>query len=360
MWIESAKRLPMSCATQNANRANARNKMENPALSVVIPVYNEEAGLPALFARLYPALDSLGIRYEIIFVNDGSKDRSAAALRQQFERRPDVTRVILFNANYGQHLAIMAGFQRTRGEVIVTLDADLQNPPEEIGKLLAKMDEGYDYVGGVRAERQDTWFRRNASQLMNRMRERTTHIHMTDQGCMLRAYSRQIVNAINQCEELNTFIPALAYTFASNPTEIEVLHEERAAGTTKYSLYKLMRLNFDLVTGFSLAPLQAFSLVGFVLAASSTGVVVFQIFHRLVRGEAAEGVFRSVTDAAQFFLFGVVLFGIGLLGEYIGRIYQEVLRRPRFIVSAVLEERPAADAAQADQPAEFHKTSAIR
>jgi undecaprenyl-phosphate 4-deoxy-4-formamido-L-arabinose transferase len=336
--------------------------MENPALSVVIPVYNEEAGLPGLFARLYPALDSLGIRYEIIFVNDGSKDRSAAALRQQFERRPDVTRVILFNANYGQHLAIMAGFQRTRGRVIVTLDADLQNPPEEIGKLLAKMNEGYDYVGGVRAERQDTWFRRNASQLMNRMRERTTHIHMTDQGCMLRAYSRQIVNAINQCEELNTFIPALAYTFASNPTEIEVLHEERAAGTTKYSLYKLMRLNFDLITGFSLAPLQAFSMAGFAIAVCASGFVVFHSVHRLLLGEAAEGVFSSVLDGIQFFLFGVMLFGIGLLGEYIGRIYQEVLRRPRFLISAVLEDLSDEHSAGATpvQSAEARRQSMLR
>ncbi len=309
-----------------------------PALSVVIPVYNEEDALAALFARLYPALDRLALRYEVIFVNDGSGDRSAAVLRKQYERRSDVTRVILFNANYGQHLAIMAGFQYARGRRIVTLDADLQNPPEEIGKLLEKMDEGYDYVGGVRAERQDTWFRRNASRLMNRLRESTTRIHMTDQGCMLRAYDRPIVDAINKCEEVNTFIPALAYTFSSNPAEIEVAHEERTIGTTKYSLYKLLRLNFDLVTGFSLAPLQAFSLVGFVLAVSSTGVVVFQIFHRLVRGEAAEGMFTSLTDALLFFLFGVVLFGIGLLGEYIGRIYQEVLRRPRFIVSAVLED----------------------
>ncbi len=336
--------------------------MENPALSVVIPVYNEEAGLPALCARLYPALDLLGIRYEIIFVNDGSKDRSAAALRQQFERRPDVTRVILFNANYGQHLAIMAGFQRTRGEVIVTLDADLQNPPEEIGKLLAKIGEGYDYVGGVRAERQDTWFRRNASRLMNRMRERTTHIHMTDQGCMLRAYSRQIVNAINQCEELNTFIPALAYTFASNPTEIEVSHEERVAGTTKYSLYKLMRLNFDLVTGFSLAPLQAFSMAGLAIAVCASGFVVFHSVHRLLLGEAAEGVFSSVLDGIQFFLFGIMLFGIGLLGEYIGRIYQEVLRRPRFLINAVLEELSDEQSAGATpvQSAEARRQSMLR
>ena len=129
---------------------NETSALAPPALSVVVPVYNEEEGLPALFARLYPALDALGVPYEAIFINDGSRDRSAVLLREQWERRPDVTRVILFNANYGQHLAIVAGFERCRGERIVTLDADLQNPPEEIGKLLAAMDKGHDYVGGVR------------------------------------------------------------------------------------------------------------------------------------------------------------------------------------------------------------------
>src|SRR5512146_192025 len=138
----------------------------NIDLSVVIPVYNEEQGLAALFARLYPALDALGISYEIIFVNDGSRDRSAAMLREQFQRRPDVTRVILFNGNFGQHMAIMAGFEKVRGRRIVTLDADLQNPPEEIGNLIAKMDEGYDYVGSIRRRRQDTAFRRFASKAM--------------------------------------------------------------------------------------------------------------------------------------------------------------------------------------------------
>jgi undecaprenyl-phosphate 4-deoxy-4-formamido-L-arabinose transferase len=313
--------------------------MKSPLLSIVIPIYNEEAGLRALFERLYPALDALALTYEIIFVNDGSRDRSAALLREQFEKRRDVTRVVLFNGNYGQHLAIIAGFQHSRGTRIVTLDADLQNPPEEIAKLLAKMDEGYDYVGGVRRMRQDSFFRRHASRLMTAWRERTTKIKMTDQGCMLRAYSRSIVDAINSCEEANTFIPALAYTFAQNPTEIEVAHAERAFGETKYPLYKLIRLNFDLVTGFSLAPLQIFSLIGFLLAIGSMGTVVFQVVHRLLRGEAAEGVFASATDGIQFFLFGVVLFGIGLLGEYIGRIYQEVLKRPRFLVSGVLEEQ---------------------
>ena len=323
-----------------------------PALSVVIPVFNEEAALPALFSRLYPALDELGIGYEVIFVNDGSRDASAALLRQQFERRPDVTRVVLLAANFGQHLAILAGLERCRGERVVTLDADLQNPPEEIPKLLAKMDEGHDYVGGVRESRAaDTWFRRNASRLINFLRERTTRIHMTDHGCMLRAYSRPIVNAINSCSEVNTFVPALAYTFAQNPAEVEVAHAERAAGTTKYSLYRLVRLNFDLVTGFSLAPLQAFSLAGILVSFGAIGAVFFQVVNRLIRGEAAEGVFASVMDGVVLLVAGLVLFGIGLLGEYIGRIYQQVLRRPRFLVSAVLEQAEGEDVAAARQQA---------
>ena len=311
--------------------------MAAPKVSVVVPVYNEEAVLPALFARLYPALDALGESYEVIFVNDGSADRSASLLRGQFELRPDATRVILFNGNFGQHLAIMAGFEASRGERVVTLDADLQNPPEEIAKLLAKMDEGYDYVGSVRRARQDTAFRRSASRMMNAIRERITRIRMTDQGCMLRAYSRDIVAAINSCREVNTFIPALAYTFAQRPAEIEVAHEERAAGQSKYSLYNLVRLNFDLVTGFSVMPLQLFSLSGIVIALLSIAFVIFLAVRRLVVGPEAEGVFTLFGLA--FFLIGATLFGIGLLGEYVGRIYEQVRQRPRYLVQAVFEKK---------------------
>lgn len=311
--------------------------MSQPLLSVVIPVYNEEPGLTALFSRLYPALDALNKPYEIIFVNDGSRDRSAAVLREQFQARPDVTRVVLFNGNYGQHMAIMAGFAHCRGSRIVTLDADLQNPPEEIGKLLAEMEKGHDYVGSIRKLRQDSLFRRSASKAMNRLRERITHIKMTDQGCMLRAYSRAIVDAINQTHDTSTYIPALAYSFAHNPTEIEVAHEERFAGESKYSLYKLIQLNFDLMTGFSTAPLQVFSLIGILISLISIGFVVFLGIRRLIVGPEAEGLFTLFGIA--FFLIGVTLFGIGLLGEYIGRIYEQVRLRPRYMIDAVLEKR---------------------
>jgi undecaprenyl-phosphate 4-deoxy-4-formamido-L-arabinose transferase len=313
--------------------------MSGPRVSVVIPVYNEEDVLAALFARLYPALDALGSTYEVVFVNDGSQDRSVALLREQFQKRPDVTRVILFNGNFGQHMAIMAGFEHCRGERVVTLDADLQNPPEEIAKLLSAMDEGHDYVGSIRRMRRDVAWRRVASKAMNRMRERITHIRMTDQGCMLRAYSRDIVDAIRASREVSTYIPALAYSFAQNPTEVEVEHEERQAGESKYSLYSLVRLNFDLVTGFSVLPLQAFSFFGILVSLVSLVVYVVVIVQRIVAGGFDSLWVIWDRDILQFFLIGVVLFGLGLIGEYVGRIYQQVRERPRYLIQAILEKR---------------------
>jgi undecaprenyl-phosphate 4-deoxy-4-formamido-L-arabinose transferase len=313
--------------------------LQEPQLSIVIPVYNEEDGLQALFDRLYPAMDQLqaklNLRYEIVFVNDGSKDRSAGMLAAQFDLRPDVTRVVLFQNNFGQHMAIMAGFEYARGESIITLDADLQNPPEEIALLAAELIKGHDYVGTIRSNRQDSWFRKTASRAMNHLRQRITRITMTDQGCMLRGYSRRIVNLVRQCNESNTFIPALAYTFAANPTEIEVKHEERFAGESKYSLYQLIRLNFDLVTGFSVMPLQLFSIFGMLLALGSGTLFALLLVRRFVLGSEVEGVFTLF--ALTFFLIGVMLFGLGLLGEYIGRIYQQVRERPRYVVQTVLE-----------------------
>ncbi|MGD8378935.1 MAG: glycosyltransferase [Gammaproteobacteria bacterium] len=315
----------------------ARNQIVEPEVSVVIPVYNEEAVLGALFERLYPALDALNRRYEVVFVDDGSADRSAALLREQFEQRPDETRVVLLQSNFGQHAAILAGFAASRGDKLVTLDADLQNPPEEIHNLLAKLDEGYDYVGSIRRRRRDVYWRKWASRLMNRIRERITRIRMTDQGCMLRGYGRHVVDAINNTSEINTFIPALAYMYASRPVEIEVEHSERELGKSKYSLYSLIRLNFDLVTAFSVVPLQLFSFSGIILSGASAALVLYIGLRRLFLGPEVQGVFTLF--AITFLLIGILLFGIGLLGEYVGRIYQEVQKRPRYLVRAILEQQ---------------------
>jgi undecaprenyl-phosphate 4-deoxy-4-formamido-L-arabinose transferase len=308
-------------------------------ISVVIPVFNEEANLPTLFRRLYPVLDALGRSYEIIFTNDGSADRSFALLRDQHAARPDVTRIIDFNANYGQHMAVMAAFERVRGDVIVTLDADLQNPPEEIPKLLEKIDAGHDYVGGYRLNRQDSVFRTWASKLINYIRRSTTNIEMTDQGCMLRAYRRPVIDAVVRSGAINTFIPALAYSFSSNPAEVGVRHEERHAGVSNYSFYMLVRLNFDLITGFSLAPLQGFTLFSMICSAGSLALVGVLLFRRFVFNLDREtfGVFTLF--AILFFLISVCMVGIGLIGEYVGRTYQVVRARQRYFVREILETK---------------------
>lgn len=309
----------------------------NPALalSVVIPVFNEEANLPLLFRRLYPVLDGLGRRYEILFTNDGSADRSRELLAAQHAKRPDVTRVIEFNANYGQHMAIMAAFERVRGEIVVTLDADLQNPPEEIPKLLAATDAGHDCVGGARQDRQDSAFRRYASKLVNFVRSRSTNIEMSDQGCMLRAYSRAVVEAIVRSGAVNTFIPALAYTLSQNPTEVPVRHEERHAGVSNYSLYKLIRLNFDLITAFTTAPLQLFTMFAGLCAGGSFVLVLILAGRRIFIGPEEGGTFTLL--GIVIFLLSVCMVGIGLIGEYVGRTYQVVRGRARYHVSHILE-----------------------
>jgi len=320
------------------------NAPRPPDISVVIPVYNEEEGLPILFERLYPALDALGRTYEVVFVDDGSRDRSVAELREQFQRRPDVTRVVVLARNAGQHLAILAAFQQTRGRYVITLDADLQNPPEEIGRLVAAMDAGADYVGTIRVSRQDVLWRKAASRFLNRVREGTTSIQITDQGCMLRGYDRGVIDAVNRCTEVSTYVPALAYTFARHPVEIEVAHAERTVGQSKYSLFRLIRLNFDLMTGFSVAPLQFFSMSGIVIALLSIAFVIYLAVRRLIVGPEAEGVFTLFGIA--FFLIGVALIGLGVVGEYVGRIYEQVRQRPRYTVAAVLEQGDGSDTAQ--------------
>lgn len=306
-----------------------------PLLSIVVPVFNERHALRALFKRLYAALDQLRRPYEVIFIDDGSSDGSVGMLREQYAIRSECTRVVIFAGNAGQHMAILAGFEYARGRYVITLDADLQNPPEEIPNVLAALEDGADYVGTIRKQRQDSWWRRAASRSLNRLRETTTNIHISDQGCMLRGYARPVVDAVNGCKEMNTFVPALAYLYARRPVEIEVTHAAREAGQSKYSLYRLIRLNFDLMTGFSLAPLQFFTVSGMLLSAASLLFVLFLAVRRLLVGPEVEGVFTLFGIA--FFLIGVLLFGLGVVGEYVGRIYEQVRARPRFVVAAVLE-----------------------
>lgn len=309
--------------------------MNKPYLSVVIPVYNESENLEQLYQRLIATLDEGAKSYEIIFINDGSRDDSYEQLNALQKRRPKQIRIIHFNGNFGQHMAVMAGFERVKGEVIITLDADLQNPPEEIANLLRSIDEGHDYVGGVRKNRQDSFFRRYASKINNWLRYKMTKIRLSDQGCMLRAYRRSLIDLMISSKETSLFIPAQAYSLSTNPTEIEVAHDVRRAGASKYNIYRLLRLNFDLMTGFSLLPLQIFTMLGLLISVLSSFFVVYMLLRRFTIGPEAEGVFTLF--AIIFFLMGIVLMGLGIMGEYIGRIYQEVRHRPRYVIREVID-----------------------
>ncbi len=324
--------------------------------SIVIPVYNEEQNLGPLYARLAPVMDSIEGGVEAILVDDGSGDRSLEILRDLARRDPRV-KVISFNRNYGQHAAVFAGLDAALGETCVTLDADLQNPPEDIPKLLARAEEGFDVVGGYREHRQDTAFRRIASRLTNRlMRRILSGVEFRDYGCMLRAYSRPVVDSMLLCEERSPFIPALACQFARRIAEVPVGHAERAAGESKYSLWKLIKLQADLITGFTSGPLRVATLAGTAISLLSIGFGGFLVVRRLLFGPEAEGLFTLF--ALLFLLVGGNFLALGILGEYVGRIYVEVRRRPRSVVAETInldfvDRGPAAGeapAAQATQP----------
>lgn len=303
-------------------------------VSVIIPVFNEQENISELIARLTTVLGAAKKNYEVILVDDGSKDRSFSMLKD-LAKNDSHLKVIRFNRNYGQHNAIFAGFAEAKGSVIVTLDADLQNPPEEIPKLLAKMAEGYEVVGGYRQNRQDSIFRKIPTYLVAKMTSRFVGVHLKDYGSMLRAYKKELVDAMLESGEVSTYIPALANSLASSVAEIPVDHQARSRGESKYSLLKLLHLNFDLMTSFSLMPIQLIGLAGVVIAFSGLAFSVFLLVMRLIMGSewAVGGVFTLF--GILFFFVGLQVLAIGIMGEYIGRIYQEVRKRPRYRVQEI-------------------------
>jgi undecaprenyl-phosphate 4-deoxy-4-formamido-L-arabinose transferase len=341
MRLEDAKRA----------RAGTNESRRLDSVSLVIPVYNEQANLGELIERCLRAARSLPYAFELVLVDDGSADDSARLIAAAAERDPDHVVGVLLNRNYGQHAAVTAGLAQARGDIVVTLDADLQNPPEEIPKLLEGIAAGHDVVGGVRRMRQDSRFRVLASRLMNNLMRRMTGVYVGDYGCMLRAYRRDIVDAILACNERSAYIPALANSFAGNMAEVEVEHAERRAGESKYRLWSLVNLYFDLLVSTTTAPLRMLSITGSVLALAGVGFAVLLVVLRLVYGPewAAEGVFTIF--AVLFVFLGVQLLGLGLLGEYLGRISRDVQARPRFLVREVVGEgHGAARAVGAPRP----------
>jgi len=308
----------------------------DPVLSLVIPVFNEEANLDELVRRCVAACRTAGCSFEIVLVDDGSTDNSRNTIIAAAETHPGLLRGVLLNRNYGQHAAVMAGFAESRGDVVMTLDADLQNPPEEIPRMLQVIQQGHDVVGSVRVPRKDRLFRRLSSLLINRMVQQATGVRMHDYGCMLRAYRRNIVDAMLQCHERSTFIPILANSFARSATEIEVRHAERPAGNSKYRFWRLVNLQFDLLTSMTTFPLRLLTVVGGLISAAGIGFGLLLLILRLALGPhwAVEGTFTLF--AILFFFVGAQFVAMGLLGEYIGRVYHDVRARPRYFVDRVV------------------------
>ncbi len=307
-----------------------------PSVSVVVPVYNEEANLPALLERTLVACHSMPYPFELVLVDDGSRDASGELITQAAQQHPGVVVGVLLNRNYGQHAAIMSGFDQARGSIVVTIDADLQNPPEEIPRLVEVAAQGFDVVGTVRVNRRDSGFRKLASAVINKVTAKATGVEMHDYGCMLRAYRRPIIDAMLQCQERSTFIPVLANSFARRTSEINVGHAERASGESKYSIWKLINLQFDLLTSMTTFPLRLLSLMGTLLSVLGIGFGMVLLVLRLIYGAtwAGQGVFTLF--AILFIFLGAQFVGMGLMGEYIGRIYQDVRARPRYFVQEVV------------------------
>ncbi|WP_324043811.1 undecaprenyl-phosphate 4-deoxy-4-formamido-L-arabinose transferase [Aeromonas dhakensis] len=325
------------------------NNTDIKLVSVVIPVYNEEASLPVLLSRVTAACDQLSQDYEVILIDDGSHDGSTELISEAAAREGSKLVGVLLNRNYGQHAAIMAGFETAKGDLVITLDADLQNPPEEIPRLVEATMQGYDVVGTMRRNRQDSWFRKTASKLINKSVQKATGVHMSDYGCMLRAYRRHIIDAMLCCQERSTFIPILANSFARRTIELEVGHAERAHGESKYGLMHLINLMYDLVTCMTTTPLRLLSIVGSVVAGIGFVFSILLILMRLVMGAdwAADGVFTLF--AILFTFVGVQLLGMGLLGEYIGRMYTDVRARPRYFIHRIVRTATTPSQQEAEQ-----------
>jgi undecaprenyl-phosphate 4-deoxy-4-formamido-L-arabinose transferase len=305
-------------------------------VSIVIPVYNEQENLHELIRRCTESCTRLQRPFELVIVDDGSGDSSADIITEMAEQEEGNVVGVLLNRNYGQHASVMAGFEESRGSIIVTLDADLQNPPEEIPRLIDAIEEGFDAVGSVRVPRCDSFFRRISSSIVNKVAQKATGVIMHDYGCMLRAYRRFVVNAMLQCHERSTFIPILANSFARKTTEIEVSHAARNNGDSKYGLWSLINLQFDLLTSMTTFPLRVLSVLGGMISAAGVGFGILLLIMRLLYGSdwAAEGIFTLF--AILFIFVGAQFIGMGLLGEYIGRIYHDVRARPRYFVHRVV------------------------
>lgn len=299
-----------------------------PFTSVVVPVFNEAPSLNELYERIVRALDPISAEFEIIFVDDGSRDDGPEILLALAQKDVRV-KLISFCRNFGQHAAVMAGFKHAKGEVIVTLDADLQNPPEEIPLLIEKINEGFDAVAGNRVNRKDRMARRILSRLMNLLISRLTEVKLNDYGCMLRAYRRNVIDYLLAYGEKSVYIPAFTSWLIGRVAEVDVRHDERKYGSSKYSMLRFLRQAFDLVTAYTLVPIQLISIIGAFFALVGFFLACYLMSFRLFFGTPSP--FTTFISALLFFS-GLIIFSMGIISEYLVRIHIETRKLPLYII----------------------------
>ncbi len=303
-------------------------------LSVVIPVYNEEEVLPECHQRVKAALEALDLVYEIVFVNDGSSDSSVEILRAFAERDRRVG-VVLLSRNFGHQIAITAGLDHARGAAVVVMDADLQDPPEVLGKMVERWREGFDVVYGVRARREgESVFKTTTASLFYRLIHALAAVDIPRDAGDFRLMSRRAVDALQQIEERHRFVRGLVTWIGFRQTGIDYVREPRSAGTTKYPLRKMVIFAFDAIVSFSSAPLRVATALGLFSSLAAFSYAAFAVWARLFTGRVVSGWTSMVIVVA--FLGGVQLLSLGVIGEYLGRIYNEAKARPLYFVDEVL------------------------
>jgi len=317
-------------------------------LSIVVPVYNEEENIQNLYDELTRVLDPLGLDYEIICADDGSQDRSFERLRALAQQDHRV-KVIRFRRNFGQTAGFSAGFDHALGDVVITIDADLQNDPASIPALLDKMQEGYDLVSGWRKDRHDAFLsRRLPSKIANWLISRTTGVRVHDRGCSLRAHRREIVQQMKLYGELHRFVPDIASWIGASMAEIPVNHRPRRFGKSKYGIGRTFRVILDLITvgflqGYSTRPIHIFGKWGVILGLVGFALALWMSVEKLVLGHSI-GNRPALTLAVLLMVMGVQLVSIGLLGEMVVRTYYEGQDKPIYTVREIVDYSSGDDA----------------
>jgi dolichol-phosphate mannosyltransferase len=308
--------------------------MNSPQISVVIPVFNEEGNVPELHRRLVAVLESMEKSFELIFVDDGSRDASFTRLSEIYERDKRV-RALRFSRNFGHHVAITAGLDAARGQAVVMMDADLEDQPEAIPVLFEKMEQGYDVVYGIRKDRKHSWFKRVTSRLFVALMNSIVAEGHSINTNIFRIARRPVVDAVNECREQYRFILGLFSWAGFRQTGVEVPHGSRFSGETKYSLFKMLRLALVTITAFSRLPLRAASVLGLIVSVFAFGLGSFLVLKKFLWDTMIEGWTSAMVSS--LFIGGVQLVCLGILGEYVGRIYGESQKRPLYVVSTRLE-----------------------